>query len=163
MRRFFLLIPLIGLILSSCTSRVMDYTLLSTKDVNFVGSKYFLKAPESVKGKDTAVYIFVIPTSKLDIKEAIDDAIEQVPGCVALADVVVYQRTIPLILINTTSYIVKGTPIIDKRLLRTPRRTSKLPSKYIYGIYDEKNKKFKVSYLSKSEYEKLKQKLNIND
>ncbi len=163
MKKVFLLLPLMAILFSSCTSRVLDYTLLSTKDVNFVGSKYFIKGSERVKGTDTAVYIFVIPTSKLDIKEAIDDAIEQVPGCVALADVVVYQRTIPLILINTTSYIVKGTPIIDKRLLRNPKRASQLPSKYIYGIYNEKSKKFDISYLSKSEYEKLKQKLNITD
>ncbi len=163
MKKMFLLIPILGIIFTSCTSRVIDYTLLSTKNVNFEGSKYFMKAPEPVKGKDTAVYIFVIPTSKLDIKEAINDAIEQVPGCVALADVVVYQRTIPLILVNTTSYIVKGTPIIDKRLLRNPRKASILPSKYIYGVYDKKEKRFKVSYLSEKEYKNLKQKLNIND
>ncbi len=163
MKKIIFLIPLIGMIFMSCTSRVIDYTLLSTKNVNFEGSKYFMKGPESVKGKDTVVYILVIPTSKLDIKEAINNAIEQVPGCVALSDVVVYQRTIPLILINTTSYIVKGTPIIDKRLLRNPKRASQLPSKYIYGVYNEKEKKFDISYLSKSEYEKLKQKLNITD
>ncbi len=162
MKKLLLLIPFIGIIFSSCTSRVIDYTLLSTKNVNFEGTKYFMKAPESVNGKDTAVYIFVIPTSKLDIKEAINDAIEQVPGCVALADVVVYQRTIPLILINTTSYIVKGTPIIDKRLLRTPKRTASIPSKYIYGIYNDKKKEFDISYLSEEEFEKLKRKLKIN-
>jgi hypothetical protein len=162
MKKLLLLLPIIGLIFSSCTSRVIDYTLLSTKNVNFEGSKYFMKAPEPVKGKDTAVYIFVIPTSKLDIKEAINDAIEQVPGCVALADVVIYQRTIPLILINTTSYIVKGTPIIDKRLLRVQKKSSSLPSNYIYGIYNEKKKGFEISYISKEEYEKLKKKLKIN-
>ncbi len=163
MKKIFSLIFLLmlGLGLNSCTTRVMDYTILSTRNVDLTGSKYLVQSPDLVKGYDTVAYILIIPTGRLSIKDAIDDAINKVPGCVALANVKIYQTAVPLILVNTVSYVVEGNPIIDKRILNAFQKVGKkdIPSKYIYSYYDEKKKDFVVKYLSKEEYTQLKKQL----
>lgn len=51
-----------------------------------------------------------------DMKEAIDDAIEQYPGAVALSDGVVRQKSWNVILFGKNQYIVEGTPVYTTNL-----------------------------------------------
>ena len=56
------------------------------------------------------------PTGTPNIKEAIDRAIESVPGAVALLDGVLSYSSWNAILYGQIKYIVEGTPLIDPAL-----------------------------------------------
>jgi hypothetical protein len=94
--------------------------------------------------------------SSINVKEAVDKAIEGVPGCVALADGVIYSKWWSIGFIGQTGFLVEGTPVIDKSLI------SSLKSKYIYAQYDVKTKLFDYKYLTKNEFCNLKNKLIEN-
>ncbi len=114
MRKWFVL-GLIGLISTGCSNiRVVDFTTISTKNVDWSRAATFNRSSTRVEGKDTVHIICIIPTGIPDMKEAIDRAIESKPGGVALVDGVVYLNAwyIPLIY-GQQSYVVEGTPLID--------------------------------------------------
>ena len=102
------------LIVSGCTSRLTDFTIISTKNVDMSDSGNFTKGTERVEGIDKRHVIVFIPTGSPDLKEAIDDAIEKTPNCVALLDGVVYSKFwyIPYIY-GQFWYQVEGTPLIS--------------------------------------------------
>lgn len=111
MRNFIVLCSF--LILCSCTSRITDFTIISTKNYN-INSSHRIKG-ERVTGTDEKHIIVVIPTGEPNVKEAIDNAIESVPGCVGLADGAVYHTAwyIPYIY-GKMSYTIEGTAILEK-------------------------------------------------
>jgi hypothetical protein len=74
---------------SGCTTRLVDFTMISTKNIDLSRSADFRRAQQRVKGKDEAMIIIFIPTGVPNMKEAIDRALESVPGAVALVDGVV--------------------------------------------------------------------------
>ncbi len=94
-----------------CSHRVIDFTMISTK--NFDVSKKHTKLNNRVTGKDMVPIIIFIPCGSPDIKEAIDKAIEKTPGCVALADGVLYEKFwyIPYIY-GQSWYEIEGTPVM---------------------------------------------------
>jgi hypothetical protein len=108
---------LIGLISTGCTTRIVDFTTISTKNVDWSKAPTFYRASARVEGKDTAHIIVFIPTGIPNMKEAIDRAIESKPGGVALVDGVVYSKFwyIPYIY-GRSSYVVEGTSLIDPAL-----------------------------------------------
>lgn len=108
---------LMGLICAGCTTRMVDFTTISTKNVDWSKAETFTRSPTRVEGRDTAHIIIFIPTGVPNMKEAIDRAIESKPGGVALVDGVVYSKFwwIPYIY-GQTSYVVEGTPLIDPAL-----------------------------------------------
>lgn len=110
-------LSLVGLICNGCTTRMVDFTAISTKNVDWSKAAMFNRAPRRVEGKDTAHIIIFIPTGIPNMKEAIDRAIESQPGGVALVDGVVYSKFwwIPYIY-GQSSYVVEGTPLIDPTL-----------------------------------------------
>ncbi|NOU36089.1 MAG: SHOCT domain-containing protein [Kiritimatiellaceae bacterium] len=112
-----LIFGLIGLISVGCTTRLVDFTTISTKNVDWSRAATFSRAPVRVEGKDVVHIIVFIPTGIPNMKEAIDQAIESKPGCVALVDGVVYQKLwwIPYIY-GQSSFVVEGTPLIDSGL-----------------------------------------------
>ncbi|OCL84083.1 MULTISPECIES: hypothetical protein [Arcobacteraceae] len=139
--------------ITGCTQRVTDFTVISTKNVD-LNSKSLKRASERVRGEDPAYMIIIFPTGTTHLKQAIDNAIEKVPGAVALADGVVSFTSfyIPLIFGKTT-YVVEGTPLIDQNLV------SSLPSNYIISTYNNELKDFETKYVSKEEFELYKSKL----
>lgn len=107
-----LLAVLFVLLASSCTSRLTDFTVISTKNVPIGNQPTNLsKATTRVKGVDKAHFILFIPTGVPNLKEAIDKAIEKYPGAIALADGVVKSKMWHALLYGQTSYIVEGTPL----------------------------------------------------
>jgi hypothetical protein len=108
-----------ALLLTGCTARVGDYTFVSTKSMDLespVGFK--TETYRRTSGEDISHLIFCLfPTkANVSIKEAIDRAIHQNPGCVGLANVVVYQRIVVIPLIyGQVGWIVVGDPIYKKR------------------------------------------------
>jgi len=107
--KFFLSVTLL-LLMSSCTHRIADLTLVSTK--NYSTSKPLKVAGSKVVGEDKASIIVFLPTGTVNVEEAVDNAIEQTPGAVALQDVVIISKWfyIPYIY-GEQKIIVEGTPL----------------------------------------------------
>lgn len=98
-----------------CSTRMIDYTLISSKNTNVRGKSY----GQRVEGIDCAGMILgLIPVHgrlNPNMKEAVDRAIESAgPEYDALIDGVVDQRITFLILYNEACFIVEGTPINTK-------------------------------------------------
>ena len=96
-------------ILSGCTVRLVDFTVISTKNV---------KVPSVAKGArvtgEDCIPVVVIPLGIANMKEAIDRAIESAgPQFDALVDGVVYQEAFAF-LVGQICFKVEGTPINTK-------------------------------------------------
>lgn len=112
MRKFSLLVMLavVAISFTSCTTRITDFTLLSTK-THGVKAKASSIGPR-VKGEDKAWMIVVIPTGVPNVKTAIDRAIENAgPGYDALVDGVLSSYFAWYVLAGQNGYVVEGTPI----------------------------------------------------
>ena len=102
------------LLSSGCAQRYIDFTIISTKNIDLSQAASFKRAANREVGVDTKHIIVIIPTGVPSMKEAVDRAIEKVPGAVALVDGVISRKWfyIPYIY-GQESYIVEGTPLID--------------------------------------------------
>jgi len=116
MKRFFGLVLLAGLFISGCSYRVVDFTIISTKNVDLSKAGTFTRGKARVEGQDVAHIILIIPTGRADMEEAIDRALEKTPGAVALVDGVVYSKAWTVILYGQTTILVEGTPLINPAL-----------------------------------------------
>lgn len=147
---------LTAFIFSSCSHRVLDFTLISSKNVDLSKSTSFIRGKGRVEGKDMVHWIIIIPTGTVNIKEAVDRAIESTPGCVALLDGVIYTKFwwIPYIY-GKQSATIEGTPLIDPSLV--------LNSKEIPAFgkieLDKKGEIKNVEQLTSNEYFALKGKI----
>lgn len=113
MKNLFLLS--IILVMSACTTRITDFTILSTKNVDLADMGKYKRLPDRVTGSDTAHIILIIPTGTPNVKEAIDNAIESVPGGVALVDgVVTYSWFYIPYIFGEMTYTVEGNVLVDK-------------------------------------------------
>jgi hypothetical protein len=103
--------------LAGCTTRLVDFTVISTKNVDWSKSAGFQRAKTRAEASDIVQMIIIVPTGIPNMKEAIDRAIEGMPGCVALVDGVIsqYGWYIPLIY-GQSGFIIEGTPLIDPGL-----------------------------------------------
>ncbi len=151
-----ILILLSVVTLSGCVTRLGDFTLISTKNVDLSKGASFQRGPSRVKGKDLATIIIFIPTGVPNMKTAIDRAIESVPGGIALLDAVLSQKAWWFIF-GQSGFVVEGTPLIDPAL----KLAAKLPSNYIFSKLDKKGNVIETKYLSKAEFEATKKKLGV--
>jgi len=128
--------------------RMVDFTILSTKNVDLARVATFEKGDSRVEGKDTAHIIIFIPTGVPNVKESVDRAIESVPGAVALVDGVITSHFfyIPYIYGQQT-FVVEGTPLIDPKLAAAP-----LKSNYIVMKMSEQGTVHETRYLTGEEY-----------
>lgn len=103
--------------LTGCTHRLIDFTLISSKNVDLAKGASFVRGKNRVEGKDKVHIVLVFPTGSYNLKEAVDRAIETTPGAVALLDGVVYTKFwyVPLIY-GQSMAVVEGTPLIDPAL-----------------------------------------------
>lgn len=142
-------------LLSSCTQRVLDFTIVSSKNIDIEHSHSFIKKNQRTQGKDMVHWIILIPTGVPHIKEALDKAIESTPGCVALMDGVITYKFwwIPYVY-GKEYYIVEGTPLID------PNSSSYIDSGATYGKIelDSKGEVKKIENFNESQYQALKNK-----
>ncbi|QZE15504.1 hypothetical protein K4L44_06640 [Halosquirtibacter laminarini] len=122
---------------SSCTQRLLDFTMISSKNIDLTHGADFQRGPKRVDGADKIHYIICFPTGVVNIKEALDRAIESTPGCVALLDGVIYCKYwyIPLIY-GQYKAIVEGTPLIDPQI----KQTSSVQDNYRILSFDKKGK-----------------------
>ncbi len=108
-----------ALLLASCSQRITDFTIISSKNVDLSRGTDFKRGRDRVVGKDMKHIIVFIPTGVANIKQATDRAIESTPGAVALVDGVINWHSwwIPYIY-GRQWYEVEGTPLIDSKLLK---------------------------------------------
>jgi hypothetical protein len=113
MKKIFLFFGIL-LIMSACSQRVVDFTIISTKNIDFSNKEEFQRGKNRITGIDKKHFVIIVPIGSPNMKEAIDAAIESTPDCIALVDGVVYYKfwIIPLIY-GQMKYIVEGTPLID--------------------------------------------------
>jgi len=143
--------------LSGCVTRLADFTLISTKNIDLTKGATFQRAQSRVKGEDSAAIIIFIPTGVPNMKTAIDKAIESVPGAIALLDGVLSQQSFWVILFGQYGYIVEGTPLIDPALAGH----SQLPSNRIISRLDKKGNVVETKYVTEAEFESVKKKFGI--
>jgi len=119
-------------LLGGCKTRLIDYTLISSKNVDLTRIATFTKGSARATGRDEMYLIVIIPTkAKIDVKEALDQAIQSVPGAVALVDGVIYHEFDYYILGAYEAFMVEGTPLIDPSL---PGAKQAMGSRYMIGV-----------------------------
>jgi hypothetical protein len=107
------------LLLTGCTTRLTDFTIISTKNIDLSRGAEFIRGDTRVKGEDMKHIIIIFPTGVPSPKEATDRAIESKPGTVALLDGVLEHEWFyfPYVY-GYSTYRIKGTPLIDPKLLK---------------------------------------------
>lgn len=71
----------------------------------------FQKGTKRVKGEDVSHVVLCLPLGYPNMKEAIDKAIESIPGSIGLVDGVVKQSGWSCLFYGQNKYIVEGTPL----------------------------------------------------
>jgi hypothetical protein len=144
-------------VLSGCVTRLVDFTMISTKNIDLAKGANFQRGPSRVQGEDSVAIIIFIPTGVPNMKTAIDKAIESVPGAVALMDGVVSYKSFYILLFGQYGYIVEGTPLIDPALATH----AKLQSNYIITKMNKQGNVVETKYLSKAEFDSARKKIGI--
>jgi len=139
-----------ALFMTGCTHNIGDFTVLSTKNVDFsviAGSRRGIP----VQGDDTQHIVIFIPTSGApNLKTAIDRAIESVPGNIALLDARLQFRSfyIPYIY-GQNAFLAEGRALIN------PAQASHSPAKYIVVTYDAKLDRYIAKPVSPAQYQAI--------
>ena len=105
---------------TSCTVKMYHYSLVSTKEIDLQKFPSLQKAKDTIQGNDKRGIIILIPTKKIRVSNAIDNAINSIPGCVALTDVKVYYKVwyIPYVY-GREKFVVEGRALIDPSVVVT--------------------------------------------
>lgn len=115
------ILPLLLVTLASatgaCTTRLIDFTVLSTKNVDLSRVNEYQRRPFRTDGTDRIHIVLFVPFGSRDLKEAIDRSIESIPGAVALVNGVVYSTWFyfPLIY-GQLYYRVEAEVLVDPLL-----------------------------------------------
>lgn len=106
-----------ALLLCSCTTRLMDMTIATTKNIDLNNVNQYATLPNArVKGEHNTHIVTIIPLGYPSVKEAIDRAVEQNgSNCVGLSNVVFYESSwyIPL-LYGRITITAEGDPIYKR-------------------------------------------------
>lgn len=106
--------------LVGCVQRLTDFTVISSKNIDLSRGAEFVRGDHRVEGEDVKP-IIIFPLGIPNAKEAMDNAIQSVPGCVGLVDGVLEQEFFSFIF-GYVKYRVKGTCLLD------PKQTAKASS-----------------------------------
>ncbi len=152
-----ILIFVCTVILSGCVTRLVDFTIISTKNIDLSKGASFERAKSKVKGEDLVCMIIFIPMGVPNMETALDRAIESVPGAVALLDGVLSYKAWTILLFGQYGYFIEGTPLIDPSLVSN----AKLQSNHIISKLDSKGNVAETKYVSEAEYDSFKKKIGI--
>ena len=152
-----------ALISTSCTQRLMDFTIISTKNVDLSRAGSFVRTGRRVTGEDAKHIIIVFPTGVPSAKEAVDRAIESVPGGIAIVDGVLTSSFfyIPY-LVGEQKYVVEGTVLVDPALSKVAAANAKdaINSHHIV-ICNKSGEVVEKRYVSTEDYSKFKKKFGL--
>lgn len=138
-----------SIILTSCSQNLFNFTLVSTKSIELENLSSLEKSNEKTTGEDKASIIIFIPTRTIKIDQAITNTIDEIPGCVALLDGVVYSKFwwIPYIY-GEQRFVIEATPLIDPSFSQSPISTPK----YRKVFLDKEGMIKSIETISESEY-----------
>ena len=143
---------------TSCTQRLMDFTIISSKNVELSKFPDYEKGQHRTAGKDKKPIIVIVPTGQPDAKEALDRAIESTPGAVALLDgVLTYKQYYIPYIYGESTYIVEGTPLIDPALASKEKFENS--EGYSVCILNKQGEVKKSVNFDKEEYKATKEKI----
>lgn len=109
------LVGVVFLVMTGCTTRILDFTVISSKNTN-IKVKDTAKG-DRVSGEDMVGY-FILPFGQPQIKNAVDRAIEKAgPGYDALLDGVIFYKYNVFLIVGSFGYTVEGTPIKTSQLI----------------------------------------------
>lgn len=150
------------LMMMNCKSRITDFTIISTKNVDLTQMASYKRGTARVEGEDKMkVVLFFIPIQiKADLKEAIDKALHSVPGAVGLVDGVVYQTSLWAFVYWESGFLVEGTPLINPKQAALSQEKPK--SEYAISVPDAAGN-FHAKYFSKDNFEKIRSELRANN
>ena len=115
-----LLFAMAILFFTGCTTRIGQLTTVSTKNMEWNRAGEYVRSNKTVVGKDISHIIVFIPTKfQVTIDDAIKDALDQIPGAVALVDATLRYQYIFVFLYSRMGYIIEGTVLIDPKLAGT--------------------------------------------
>jgi hypothetical protein len=108
---------------AGCIQRLTDFTVMSTRNVDLSRLGECRRYPQRVRGRHSvATCLGGTLFASVDMKTAIDRALDKVPGSVVLIDGVVYLSNWSFLdIFGGQSIIVEGTPLIDDGQL-TPKK-----------------------------------------
>ena len=107
------LLALSALALAGCsTQRLGDFTLLSTKNVDISQMETYERVGSRQDARDMRNVFQLYVGSRASMEEAVDEAMERIPGCRALVDVSVkiVSRTF------SSGYEIEGECLVDPAL-----------------------------------------------
>jgi len=111
-------------LLTGCTQRITDFTVMSGKNIDVAALGKTRHMSQRVRGKDIGHIFLFIPVKFPNIKDAMDNGMEKAPGSIALVDGVVYSQfywVIPLIY-GQANYIVEGNPLFNSPSNPAPKK-----------------------------------------
>ncbi len=76
----------------NCSNKILNFSIISSKNVELSKAATFVKGKEKIEGKDIAHIIIIFPTGMIDFNKAMDNAINSIPGCVALLNGTIYSK-----------------------------------------------------------------------
>jgi len=141
-------------LLTACTTRLLDFTVVSSKNIDLSKADSFERGKSRVEGVDAAWIIIFVPTGIPNMKEAIDRALEKVPGAVALVDGVVSSKFLYFLLAAQSAYVVEGTPLIDPTLVQN----GELESNYMVCQLNKDGEVDSFNFVEEDEYNEVKAK-----
>ncbi len=139
--------------ISGCTQRMFNFTFISTKEIDLSRAGNFEKYTRTTRGIDEIYWVVFLPLGIPHIEKAIDKAIDNTPGAIAITHGTVYSKTWWAIFSGASSYVVEGTPLIDPSLSAAPI------GKYNYCQLDRKGEIVYSSVLSEEEFKRIKDKV----
>jgi len=111
----FIVIAFIGSMFLACSSRMLDFTIVSNKNVN-LNITDSAKGPR-VSGSHHVWWILFVPVGSPNLEEAVDRAIEKAgPEYDALIDGVIYNQFYFFLLTSKAGFKVEGTPVKSSQI-----------------------------------------------
>jgi hypothetical protein len=106
---------LCGAALSSCATQVSHFNVISTRYVDWDRADEFIRGDTPVRGEDMITIIVFVPSrAEVSLDAAVDNALQQIPGAIALVDVrVSYKYFYAPLIYGEMGYIVEGRVLID--------------------------------------------------
>jgi hypothetical protein len=139
------------MVLTGCVTRIGDFTVMSSRNVELSRLGEFNRSSQTVKGTDSFVTVlgFIPVKTRVDLKKALDNALSKIPGAQALVDVRIDVRRLNFLLFQIESYVVSGTVLIDPRVVDA---SETIPDKTYLVMETDDGEDFKMRYVSEEEY-----------
>ena len=147
------LVLTLGIVFSGCVKRLGNFTVISTKNIDWSRAAELKPDNRRTSADDSYHVIVIIPTKKsITVQDAVNRAIEQVPGGVALTDAVVKRKTFWLLLYGKSSYVVEGIVLLDPQ----SAMTGETPGSKFLVIYSPDGESFIRKEVTEEEFKRFK-------